>query len=290
MLSAVAVIIWFGVNLGLRPLLDLENAIAVRSSDDLSQIRRPVPREVLGIVRTLNALFSQVGEAIRTRDIFISDAAHQLRNPVAGMLALAEAAEAAASDDVRQDRLRDLKASAQRTARLTTQMLALERAKGLKHGDRFERLDLNALATEVASRNADRVLGRGHALEYHGPEDPVMVRGDPVMLEEALENLIDNALRHGPPALSAIEITLRVEDALAILSVRDDGVGFPDGGADRGFERFGSGETSDGYGLGLAIVAEVAATHGAELIVGASTPGAVITITLKRELEPTGSG
>lgn len=278
LLAAVAVITWFGVNRGLRPLLDLESAIAARSSTDLSEIRRTVPREVRGIVSTLNGLFEQVREAMRARDVFISDAAHQLRNPVAGMLALAEAAETASTEEERRRRMAELKASAARTARLTTQMLAFERLKGQVVRRAMEDLDLNALLIEVATRNADRALGAGVAFDFHGVSEPVMINGDRLMLEEAVENLIDNALRHGPPSLSRIEIVLRVEPEAAVLSIIDDGAGLSPKDAPTAFQRFGQIRASDGAGLGLAIVAEITAMHGAGIAIDEVESGASVSL------------
>ena len=90
LMAAFALAVWFGVQIGLRPLNDLQAAIRQRSPDDLGPIRRPVPREVSGIVSTLNRLLGQVQDSFEAHQAFISDAAHQLRNPAAAILALAE--------------------------------------------------------------------------------------------------------------------------------------------------------------------------------------------------------
>lgn len=91
LIGTVALVVWFGVNLGLRPLLNLEDAISRRNADDLSPIRRRVPPEARGLVLRLNALFEQVEATIQAQASFVSNAAHQLRNPIAGVLAMAEA-------------------------------------------------------------------------------------------------------------------------------------------------------------------------------------------------------
>jgi two-component system sensor histidine kinase TctE len=278
LLAAVALIMWFAVSRGLRPLADLEEAIAVRTSDDLTEIRRPVPKEVRGVVSTLNSLFGQVSDALHARDVFISDAAHQLRNPVAGMLALAEAAEKAGSESERRQRVGELRASAERTARLTTQMLAIERARGKADRRAFEMLDLGALSREVAARNAGAALQAEIAFDYRAPEGPVAVFGDRVLLEEALENLIDNALRHGPPTLSRVAVELRREPPKAVLTVRDDGCGLAPEDAAKVFERFGQLSSSEGSGLGLAFVFEVAAAHEAEITIDAVPAGASLSL------------
>ncbi|MBT8475865.1 MAG: sensor histidine kinase N-terminal domain-containing protein, partial [Alphaproteobacteria bacterium] len=85
LVAAQALIVWFGVRVGLRPLLDLEGAIARRSSEDLDPIRRAIPAEVQGIVGRLNTLLAELSQTLRAKDDFISDAAHQLRNPISGV-------------------------------------------------------------------------------------------------------------------------------------------------------------------------------------------------------------
>ena len=273
----VGLIIWFGVNRGLRPLLDLENAIATRTPDDLSRIRRDVPREVRGIVSTLNDLFMKVRGAMEARDVFISNAAHQLRNPVAGMLALTEAVETAATEQERTTRIAELKEAAQRTARLTTQMLTLERIKG--SGDQhFERLELNQLVNDVATRNADRVLNADIEFNFSSANSPVWILGDRVMLEEALENLIDNALRHGGAGISEIDIAVQSGNGDAVLVVSDNGQGIAADDIPKAMERFSQIHPSSGSGLGLAIVSEIAVMHGGHLTISSPERGVEISI------------
>lgn len=277
---AVGLIIWFGVNRGLRPLLDLEDAIAARTPDDLSRIRRSVPSEVSGIVSTLNDLFEKVQHAIASRDVFISNAAHQLRNPVAGMLALTEAADSATTENERKARLAELMEAAQRTARLTTQILALERIKGCGD-DHFESLDLNELASDVAMRNADRILTVDIELNFNPANSPVSIFGDRVMLEEALENLIDNALKHGGAGIAEINVEVLSGNGEAALIVRDDGQGIAADNIPKAAERFSQIHPSSGSGLGLAIVGEIAAMHGGRLAISKSGKGAVLAVYVK---------
>ena len=276
---AVGLIIWFGVNRGLRPLLDLEDAIAARTPDDLSRIRRAVPREVRGIVSTLNELFEKVQGAIASRDVFISNAAHQLRNPVAGMLSLAEAVDSAATEQERKARLAELKEAAQRTARLTTQMLAIERIKG-SGDERFETLDLNELASEVATRNAEKALKADLEFNFNRADAPIMVLANRVMIEEAIENLIDNAIKHGGADLTRVEITVTARAGGGTLSVSDDGQGIPREDVPTAVERFGQVHPSSGSGLGLAIVSEIASMHGGSLEISGSDQGATVSLNL----------
>ncbi len=106
LITTLGLIVWFGIRLGLRPLTDLEEAIEARSGDELSPIRRAVPLEVEGIVATLNRLFAQVSKSMTAQSEFIANAAHQLRNPIAGVLSLAEAVERAPTETAMRARRR----------------------------------------------------------------------------------------------------------------------------------------------------------------------------------------
>ena len=93
MVLSTGLCVWFGVQFGLKPLLDLQNAIRRRSGDDISEIKRTVPTEVSSLLGSMNRLFSQLRKAFTEKDDFIANAAHQLRNPIAAIQSQAEAAE-----------------------------------------------------------------------------------------------------------------------------------------------------------------------------------------------------
>ncbi|WP_386806322.1 hypothetical protein [Litorisediminicola beolgyonensis] len=117
---ALALVIWLGVQIDLSPLNDLQAAIQQRSPDDLARIRRPVPKEVAGVVSTLNRLFGQVRDNIEADQTFISDAAHQLRNPAAALLAPAETLTNVKNEADRAARQTELISAARTSARLAT--------------------------------------------------------------------------------------------------------------------------------------------------------------------------
>ena len=280
LVTCVALIVWFGVRLGLRPLLELEGAIARRTSTDLEPIRRSVPLETRGLVQTLNRLFDQVSRRISSKDEFISNAAHQLRNPIAGVLALAEAVESAPNEAAAKRRSRELLQAARETSRLANQLLSFERARGSDVSLTGERLDVCALATEVIEGVLQR--GRESSVEmvFSGPDAPVLVFGDRVMLREALLNLLTNAFVHGGGRLSYIKLTIEASRQTAVITVDDDGIGIPTHARDQAKSRFGQAGGGGGSGLGLPIAAKVAENHGGSLEVRSTRRGASVQITL----------
>lgn len=260
----VAAVIWFGIKLGLKPLTDLQEAIALRSSDDLGNIRRPIPEEVTGLVETLNDLFGQVSAAISSRDRFISDAAHQLRNPVAGLLSVAEAAKASKTHDDRLIRIDEIITAARHVTRLTNQLLSLERAKDPASASRLAPADLRDIARDAAEHLAREVLSSGTAFDFDIPDESVPVMADSLLLSEAIQNLIDNSMKHGGANNSAIRVSVQAEDGFGKVCVRDHGPGLSASDAETVFARFSQLRPGSGSGLGLPIVSEIARLHGGQ--------------------------
>ncbi len=281
MIMALALIVWFGVRLGLRPLLDLEQAIEARSGEELSPIQRAVPGEVEGIVSTLNRLFGQVSRSMAAQSEFISNAAHQLRNPIAGVLSLAEAIDRANSPQEVRKRSRDLLEAARETAELSQNLLLLERAKEAGPAWSFEEVDLDAMLADLAG-DARRNAPGGAIFEMTRSEALGRITADPTMLREAIRNLIDNAYRHGGPTLSKVTLGAHADDDRIVISVTDDGVGLPPENLAAARARFVSFSASSGGGLGVSIADAVARGHGGDLVLAPNHPGLAATISLPR--------
>ena len=282
LIGTVALVVWFGVLRGLRPLTDLEDAISQRSSDDLSPIRRPVPPEIRGLVRRLNLLFGQVEASMARQAVFISNAAHQLRNPIAGVLAMAEAVKSAPGERAARARADELLASARHLKDLANKLLTLERASHA--GDRHERLDPGEALEDAVDRHRAAARAQGVALSITLPEEELAVSADPVMLREALGNLIDNALKHGGPGLQRIAVALEVGDGMALMRVADDGRGVAAEDMSTVLERFGQAGPSEGSGLGLSIAEAVALSHGGDIRLERSEAGG-LSVTIRLPLD-----
>jgi len=281
-ITSLALIVWFGIRIGLHPLNDLQQAIDLRSGAVLKPIQRPVPVEVEGIVRTLNRLLGQVSEAMATQSEFISNAAHQLRNPIAGVLALAESVRSAPSDADMRERADDLVDAAKETSHLAQKLLTYERTKSISPTSAKENFSINDLLVGIVDsfrrKNADAV-----AVDLRIPEEDVSVTGDRTMIREAVSNLIDNALKHGGSQLSEITVSLEAVSATTTIVVQDNWKGLTDAQIQTALQRFGQvSERSDGSGLGLPIVERVAERHGGGLKLHAGQPGLEARFTIVR--------
>lgn len=285
---SAALLVWFGINRGLRPLLKLREAVALRSPDDLGPIRRKVPREVRSLVTAMNALFSRLSEAFALRDAFISDAAHQLRNPIAAIQAQAEAATTAPNEAELRSRVAELADTARRTGRLTQQLLSMEKARGRGASVQLKDTDLTRLVGDLARRSAETALRKGVAvsLDVQGRARPVPV--DAVMIGEAVENILDNALRYGCPDGGEVNIALTYGPDSVTITVADTGPGIPAEHRNRVFDRFYRlvDDTTGGCGLGLAIVQKVAEAHNGTARIGDPQSGAVVEMTLPADPTP----
>ncbi|WP_284266011.1 sensor histidine kinase [Roseicyclus amphidinii] len=281
-LGTLALVVWFGVVVGLRPLVDLEDAVSRRGLDDLSPIQRPVPAEVQGLVRRLNTLFGQVTQAMETQRTLISNAAHQLRNPIAGILAMAEAVRSAPDGDAARARADDLVRSARHASDLANRLLTLERVQSDTAPLERSPIALAEMVEGILDLHRDEAEGRGVALVADLPHPAPTLNADRMLLREALTNLVDNALVHGGPDLTRIEIAATPTEAGLRIEVRDDGRGIPPEQHATVLARFGQAEPGPGSGLGLSIAEAVVDRHGGSLTLAGATGGLSVTLDLPR--------
>jgi two-component system sensor histidine kinase TctE len=277
--------VWYGVGRGLAPLSTLRREIQSRSERDLSALpEEQAPQEVQPLIHAINDLLARLGAAIAIQQRFIADAAHQLRTPVAGIKTQTELALRQTRPDDVQATLKQLHNATEQTARLVNQLLSLARTEPVAgRGRKFDMLDLVRLVRDTTTEWVPRALDRKIDLGFDSPLDAAHVQGDAFLLKEMLNNLLDNAVRYTQPGG---QVTVRVEPApgTMVLTIEDNGPGIPEVERKQVFERFyrvlGSG--ADGCGLGLAIVREIALSHGGEASItgGANGAGTVARIVL----------
>ena len=263
MLLSTALIVWFGVKFGLKPLLDLQGAIIKRSADDISRIKRIVPMEVSGLVNSMNKLFDQLRNAFTEKDDFIANAAHQLRNPIAGIQSQAEAAERSKTLESMKQRVGDVVTAARKTSRLTQQLLSMEHVSQRSIKSEFQTLDLVKLTQEILTNFALRAQQQNVTLSLDCKESQIELEGSETFLSEAIDNLIDNALVYGCPNGGKIDVEIILDNTDAHLYVQDYGVGIDPELITKVLERFVHGPDSngEGSGLGLSIAKTVIELH-----------------------------
>lgn len=272
-LPVAALLIWFGLSRGVAPINALQKRLRNRKPDDLSAIEdHAMPVEIAPLVNAMNDLLSRLSGSVDAQRRFVADAAHQLKTPLAGLRSQAELALKAAPNDPVADNLRKIVAGTARATRLINQLLLMASAE---HPDAIERPRLNAslLAREVTEQWVPEAMKRAIDLGFESNQEFAWIRGHALLLTEALNNLIDNALRYAPPN-SQVTVAVHVSLDKVTLSVQDNGPGIDPTDRDRIFDRFYRvlGTKTHGSGLGLAIVKEIAQRHQAEITVQPAHP------------------
>lgn len=261
---------------GLQPLKRLEAQIerAGKRSHNAADPLPPIeltsaPQEVYSLASTINRLLEAVARGQQKEKRFLNDAAHQLRTPLAGLIGQTELALHESHEPQVRERLHKVLSAAQRSAHLVHQLLQLARSES---NVPMQPLDLPQLACEVAREWTAKALAAGIDLGYEG-EEQLRVLGHPLLLREALNNLIDNALHY---AGTGATVTVRVHltaPGMAALAVEDDGPGVPAEHLGDLFARFWRGsDKAGGCGLGLSIVDEIALRHAGQTFAESIAP------------------
>lgn len=263
-LPGLALLIWLSIGRGLQPLQSLSAAIAARSADKLDLITLNVPKEVQALVASLNGLLQRLAHSMTQERRFTADAAHELRTPLAAIKVQAEVALAAQDRQQRDQALHGIIEGINRTTRLSEQLLMLARLDHLAPESQ-QTVDLAELARQCAGRHAGNALDKDIDLSVSACA-PSRVRGDPVLLEALIGNLIDNAIRYTQPQ-GCIEVGIEPAGKCMRLSVKDDGPGLSAQDKERVLHRFyrAEGSGASGSGLGLSIVERIAQVHRATL-------------------------
>jgi two-component system sensor histidine kinase QseC len=269
--------VWWAVRLGLVPLDRLGRELATRDPAELTPVRiDDAPIELLPLIHALNELFDRTHALLSSERRFTADAAHELRTPIAGIRAQAQAALAVADPAARRHALQATLAGCDRATRLVQQLLTLARLEA-EPQCRQGRADLVALARDEVVEIASTAFEEGQDLQFEAPEEAgwLQVQGEPTLLAVLLRNLIDNALRYSP-AGATVRVSVLPPAELAVsgepgepgetppprarLIVEDSGPGLSPEHLQRLGERFfrALGNDRPGSGLGWSIVRRIA--------------------------------
>ena len=265
-LPIAALLIWFGLSRGIAPINALQKRLRARKPDDLSSIDgRNVPVEIEPLVAAMNELLARLASNILAQQRFVADAAHQLKTPLAGLRTQAELGIRATPTGETLSSLNQIIAGTVRATRLIDQLLLMARAEN-PNNVQLTAVDVRALTQEQTQHWVDRAISAQIDLGFEASDSPLFIKGQPLLLAELLNNLIDNALRY-TPAKGQVTVSVTQRDHQIIIAVEDTGQGIPEIDRERVFDRFYRvlGTKTDGSGLGLAIVREIATQHGASI-------------------------
>lgn len=282
-LAAIGILlVWFAVQMGLTPLDRLRREVEQRRFDGRGAVPAftvaDVPQEALPLVGALNELLRQLNHALLVMREFTADASHQLRTPLAILKTHLSLLDRQPPGSAAWTTSRaDIDAAVHRLDHLIAQLLTLAAVEeGAARRPKPATVDVAGLARDIAADFAGLAHRRGIDLSFEAASQP-HVTLEPLLLEEILRNLVDNALRYTEPGGQVAVTVAEAPDGSAVrIAVTDTGPGIPETERERVFERFhrlNAGRDTEGSGLGLAIVRTFSEKLGASVTLAGGENG-----------------
>ena len=269
---------WLSIRVAMRPWNKVVHEVSLRTPEDLSPLKE-VPKhvELRQMVDAINVFLAKVRESTERERVFIADAAHELRTPLAAMRINVEALQSYASIDSQQELLAGIIRSNSRAARLVNQLLLMMHSEA--HIDTvMGPVPLATLVQERMAVLAPLAAERRLELEFYS-QDEVWITGARERLMSLIDNLIENAVKYSPEG-GRVEVDIRTLEKSTQLRVSDSGPGISLDFRERVFDRFfrDPNQTQNGSGLGLAIVKAVAQQHNSTVCLSTSAEGGLMVI------------
>lgn len=272
----IVIAIWIWIGRAMQPLNRVADEIGRREPENLQPLAtQGVPLEAKPMVDALNALLDRVHVAYDNVRLFTSNAAHELRTPLAALKVHSQVALRAENDEERRLAMQRVEHGVDRATSLVEQLLTLTRLEPEAAASEKEGVQLHALAEELIAELAPAAIKKQIEISLDDT-DCCVVFGNPSMLGILIRNLVENAIRYTPPS-GKVYISLVKADNAVRLRVADSGPGIPEKDRDKVFTRFYRGSEHEGEnkengtGLGLAIVARICELQQARIVLGESS-------------------
>lgn len=264
------------------PLRTLAASVGRRGPSDLRPIRQDVPKELIPLVGSFNDFTRRLKRALGRSEEFITEAAHRIRTPLAIVRTQADLVAHRVGQAEDRAALRALVQAVDESSRTATQLLDHAMVNLRTDTLKTEMIPLASFLKDSVERLRPVAQMRDIALTFHS-ETEIQVSADPVLLESAIGNLLDNALKYTAPE-TEITVSLSEAQSGAVIEICDQGAGFADKDPTQLFERFKRGETTEGTvgsGLGLTIARDVITAHRGDIKLSNNAEGgACVTVSL----------
>ncbi len=265
----------------------LQTVQRFRAGDLTSSAPEEGPREICEIARAFNQATSEIAERRANQLAFLAGVAHDLRNPLAAMKSATQLLREERLDPEAADSVERLDRQVDRLARMVSDLADATQIEAGQLEIHAERHDLRGDAREMVELYAP--TSPAHRITLAVPEEPVVVRADPLRIEEVVSNLLSNAIKYSPKG-GAIEVSVGSAGGEAILSVADHGPGIPADQIEEIFLPFRRGPwaaLAHGSGLGLSVIRKIVDAHGGRIDVE-SEPGRGSTFFVRLPLAQPG--
>ena len=245
----------------LRPIKRLSQEIQTRKSGDVSLLNpEGLPAEILPLVKNLNQFFDRTSAMLQRERRFTSDAAHELRSPLAALRIQTEVAQLAGDDrELREQALLHLTQGIDRASQLIEQLLTLSKLDNLQELEELQPIDWEGIIQSLIAERYFVAEKRKITLAFEKESEPKPKQGQPILVSLMLRNLLDNAIKYCPE-----DTTVSVKIASSQIIIEDNGGGVEPEDLKKLGQRFyrPAGQNEKGSGLGLSIVMRIAELHG----------------------------
>jgi len=278
-------LLWQIVGVALKPLQDVSDQLRQQDLKDLKIIEVDgVPTEISPLVEALDQMIIDLDAAYARERRFVSDASHELRNPLASLLINVDNAIEESRDAESIESLQSMKISIKRLSRLVAQLLELSHFENPLVSREFERVDLYQICDRVVSSFKARAAAKEQEIELQSTDDQCEIDGIDSLLTSLVSNLVDNAIKYSTDGCK-IRVRCYRDGKNLVLAVDDSGAGLDPDEHEKVLGRFyrAADTNTRGAGLGLSIVKSIAQIHSAQIELGESDLGGLV-IRIRFEL------
>jgi two-component system sensor histidine kinase QseC len=273
---------WFAITHGLQPLQSLTSQIESRGAEKLDSISGAnTPLEIKTITDALNQLLSRLGNALNRERRIVSNAAHELRTPLAAVRLHAELASKATNTADRESSIKHVLAGIDRSTHLVNQLLALARLEPETFSERLKVRNLSRILVDEVALLAPQAEEKNITIASNH-EQEIMASVDETSIRLLIRNLLSNAINY-TPVDGAITLSLHQDKADSVLTIVDNGPGIPVAERERVFDRFYriQNHEESGCGIGLSIVKHVVELHKATILLEEPENSSGLKVTIR---------
>lgn len=278
----IGLLIWIAVGRSLKPLDRISKAIQSRSASSLEHLDLEVtPKEIQPVINELNNLLTRLENGIELQRNFTSNAAHELRTPLAALQLQIDVLARCKTEQEREDAIKALQKGIVRASTLVAQLLTLARL-GSEQSKQQSVLELNQIVKSMIEEHLDQAVAKNIDMGFYESQ-PLYIKGNAEAIGIVVRNLIDNAIRYSAVG-SKVDVMTFATDSRVVLEIQDGAERISEAEKQRIFDRFYRGTSSygvSGSGLGLAIVKDVIEQHQGNIKVrtNSDTPGNVFEVS-----------
>ena len=260
-LPILIIVLGWLIHKELRPIKRLSQEVQTRKSGDVSLLNTEgLPVEILPLVKNLNQFFDRTSAMLQRERRFTSDAAHELRSPLAALRIQTEVAQLVGDDrELREQALLYLTQGIDRASQLIEQLLTLSKLDNLQELEELQPIDWEGIIQSLIAERYFVAEKRKITLAFEKESEPKKKQGQPILVSLMLRNLLDNAIKYCPE-----ETTVSVKIEFSQIIIEDNGGGVEPEDLKKLGQRFyrPAGQNEKGSGLGLSIVMRIAELHG----------------------------